>query len=200
MPRVSSHRSHGSHPYRQSWSPAPASTGHTYSSPSSAPHFLSSAEVINSSCTAVSSSNLPQPELYPYQKGKKVTTSQLDQLLAYFAKNDNPTKEERTILASEVQMWAASFPLSKIRFLQRDAFEFVCDESLMTPLLIGLSKLSPYGFKTNGLMSRKVAVVQQAHYPLTPPHRLSRSIQTTGNLRLHAPLPNRLLPNLPNLG
>ncbi|KAG8934264.1 hypothetical protein FRC01_004045 [Tulasnella sp. 417] len=45
-----------------------------------------------------------QGELYPYIKGKKVTNSQLNQLLAHFADNENPSKEHRLALANQIGM------------------------------------------------------------------------------------------------
>ncbi|KAG9017505.1 hypothetical protein FRB90_001014 [Tulasnella sp. 427] len=92
-------------------SPAPSNYSHrsshyASSSPASPPRPLSPLPPPQGhSLRPPASTWTPQQgEKYPYVKGKKVTNAQLTQLLAYFAKNENPTKEQRLELANDLGM------------------------------------------------------------------------------------------------
>ncbi|KAG8906727.1 hypothetical protein FRC00_012384 [Tulasnella sp. 408] len=91
-------------------SPSPSSYSHrsshyASSSTTSPPRALSPLPPhAHQPLKAPSSTWTAQGELYPYIKGKKVTNSQLNQLLAHFAENENPSKEQRLALANQLGM------------------------------------------------------------------------------------------------
>ncbi|KIO28819.1 hypothetical protein M407DRAFT_229412 [Tulasnella calospora MUT 4182] len=127
MPRVpsdmyfpySQHRD-GSSPYRNNSlqlpvpnarsSPSPSTYSHrsshyASSSTASPPRALSPLPAqSHQPLKAPASTWTAQGELYPYIKGKKVTNSQLNHLLAHFAENENPSKEQRLALANQLCM------------------------------------------------------------------------------------------------
>ncbi|KAG8950678.1 hypothetical protein FRC04_007303 [Tulasnella sp. 424] len=87
-------------------SPSPSTYSHrsshyASSSTASPPHPLSP---LPAPPRQQSTSWTAQGELYPYIKGKKVTNSQLNQLLVHFAENENPSKEQRLALANQLCM------------------------------------------------------------------------------------------------
>ncbi|KAG8902973.1 hypothetical protein FRB99_003864 [Tulasnella sp. 403] len=120
MPRLASPNDHRIRqslaPYltdslRSRASPVPTLAARSYASSSSSnsppvsrrpspPPATTSGRTVSSKSTPFTAPG----ELYPYQKGKKVTSAQLAQLLAYFQEDENPSKEQRLVLANRLEM------------------------------------------------------------------------------------------------